>query len=278
MVYHISEEIIAVKSEYGNYYPCNDIYIISIKFDTICQILNKINNHHVDVILSKCSNQFIIIDSPYSYAAKYPQSMCTWNIESSCTNLLSTKSSEKILNHIITTFARLIPEKNQIILFGPNIHNNCYHIVLIDMNTDEEINCHKFNDIFGYNSPCMFGQPARLTALGNYCLMSNNGKKHELINCDTFERTDVFKEMKGYVYKVLCLKKDIYLIVTSECIDRKFKRERLMTRYYIVDLPTGKIIESINDDNPETIKEICEYRNGYIVLTHESEINTYDCI
>lgn len=94
--------------------------------------------------------------------------------------------------------------------------------------------------------------------------------------------THIFKDCNIneniHIHTVFDIKNDIYVITTIQYYDPSYKKEECGITIYIVYLLTQTIIQTINKDHPETIRRICDYKNGFIVLTSKFELNTYDCV
>ena len=266
-IHQINDDMIIVRCKDSQ---INDIivFIVEINQDTINKFTD-LNENKTNMILSfhhqehrsKLSNQFITISYQHYY---YHVSL--WNIDKKNNSVLS---HYKKMDCFLVSFLSVHLCDQKLIFFGQNHEKTQGNIlVTLDVKTLKKINKLEIDGKV-LEKPIIIGTNILISVCNNKTIY------HILINIDTFEQTNVFNQINDHIFEAIYLKKDIYLIATHK--HSAYWDELPDVEIYIVHLPTQQIIQEV-DMNGQSIRNICDYKNGFVTVTSAFEINTYSCV
>ncbi len=277
-MHQLSDDIIIIKEKSKSFF-LGKVYIVLINLDITCVIFDIwYGNIYFNQIVPISSNQFITTTSHKTGTVlnnRKKSRVCTWKIEieknDTYINIPKTRLHKMTFKRNVK-FVQISSDKNKIIIFENFSKKNIDYIVLtvLNLQTYEKLNTIQLQGSI-FEIPCTIGNYL-LVSLNNYIKLS-----HKLINFDTLKVTQTLFQIHDDIYKVFYLKKDIYMIFTIQKYDPSYKLQGIGIQIYIIHLPSQTIIQTINTDHPEDIRDICQYRNGFVSLSSRFEINTHDC-
>lgn len=265
----ISDNIIAV---HDSGYEIRYVYIILMDQDIVHEMDNENGNIYFHHIVSFTSNQLITVSYIKDYYWSMPNTVNIWNIKENDT---STKIELHKIHHLQFDLDHKISfvhidssSKDTLIILGKKYYSGNI-LIQIDIATKMEIKRIYFKGRVTEH-PSIIDNNLLISCL-------DNGKfNHRLINCNTFQQTDTLDQIHDQIYKIIKMKNDIYLISTIRYTDPNMEPEIPDIQINTLHFPTQSIIQTFQTD--QSIRDICEYKNGFLTLTSTFQINTYDCL
>lgn len=282
LLYQLSDEILMLKCRSIHSQDCYSIYVISINSGKIKKIIND-EKLRYRCIFPISSNEFITslyVEKKWlhSYIEKY-------RIDNNINDIGNIKltKSEIVKLKLNIYFMHLQSDKKTLIVYGKGTEfkDQYYHLMKVDITTKKIIESTKFEDLNNYSYsgiPQMIGNDLLVSVTLPNQLTGWKKFTQKLVNCDIFKaQKHIFNKIDQQIYKVFKLQNDIYMIATIVTYDPQYKPQEQGITIYIVHFPTQTIIQKINENTPEDIRDVYIHKNGFMTLSSRFEINVYDC-